>query len=89
MLSKAGLGDFANSMLPGGSGSGPELPEGVDMEELQRLAAANGGRLPPEVMQQYGLGPAGGGKGRPGAPSRPKKDRKKEKAKRKKGRKRR
>jgi signal recognition particle subunit SRP54 len=88
MLSKAGLGDFANSMLPGGNASGPELPDGVDMEELQRLAAANGGRLPPEALQKYGLGPSGG-QNRRSASSRPKKDRKKEKAKRKKGRKRR
>lgn len=88
MFSKAGLGDFANAMMPGSNTPMPELPKDMDIDELQRLAAANGGQLPPEVMAQLGLKPGVGP--RLGAKvARPKKDRKKEKAKRKMGRKRR
>ena len=83
MLNRAGMGDFAKSMLPGLSGGGP--PPDVDVEELERIARENGGKLPPDVMQKMGLG----GGASPVKPSRPKKDRKKQKAKRKQGRKKR
>jgi len=88
MLGQAGFGDFAKSILPGSSkgGSPVDLPPDMDMEQLQQLAAENGGKLPPQVLQQMGFG--GGSAGKAG-PSRPKVDRKKMKAKRKKGRKRR
>ena len=89
MLGQAGLGDFAKSFLPGsskGSGMPGDLPPDVDMEQLQQLAAEHGGKIPPEALQQMGLGRSAAGKT---GPSRPKVDRKKQKAKRKKGRKRR
>ncbi len=87
MFSKAGLGDFAKAMMPNSNTKMPELPQNVDIDELQKLAAAHGGQLPPEAMAQLGLKPSAGAPG-PNL-SRPKKDRKKEKAKRKQGRKRR
>lgn len=87
MFSKAGLGDFAKAMMPGTNTPMPELPDNVDIDELQKLAAAHGGQLPPEAMAKLGLKPGGA---RPGSKvTRPKKDRKKAKAKRKQGRKRR
>ena len=88
MLSRSGLGDFANQMLPQGNAGMPDLPPDVDMEELKALAAQHGGKLPPQALEKLGMG--GAGPTSAGTrPSRPKKDRKKEKAKRKKGRKRR
>lgn len=85
MFSKAGLGDMADAMMPGlQGGGGPELPDNVDVEQLQQLAAQHGGKLPPEALAQLGLGGGGSQK-----PSRPKRDRKKQKKKRKQGRKRR
>ncbi len=85
MFNKAGMGDFAKAMMPGMK-SQVEPPPDVDMEELQKIAAQNGGKLPPEVLQQMGLGAPTAQKSRV---SRPKKDRKKQKAQRKKSRKRR
>jgi len=89
MLGRAGMGDFANAMMPG-QDPGMQLPPDVDIEELQAAAAANGGKLPPELIQKLGMGmPGGGGHAGKGRPGRPKKDRKKAKAKRKQGRKKR
>lgn len=85
MFSKAGLGEFANAMLPNQEGAVPELPENVDVEELQRLAAQHGGQLPPEALEQLGFGNKA--KLRGSNVVRPKKDRKKAKAARKKSRK--
>jgi len=84
MFRSAGMGDFAKTMLPGGGRGAPAMPPDVDMEELQKLAAANGGKLPAEAIQRLGLG---GGPAAGGQPSRPKRDRKKQKAKRKAGKK--
>ncbi|MDJ0841222.1 MAG: signal recognition particle protein [Acidobacteriota bacterium] len=89
MLSKTGLGDFADAMMPGPQAGVPQLPPDMDIEELQKIAAQNGGKLPPQILEQLGMGAPSGGMGGAKRPSRPKKDRKKEKAKRKKGRKRR
>ena len=88
MLGQAGLGDFAKSMFPsmGGGKNPPGMPQDLDMEELQKLAEAHGGKLPPDVLKKYGLG---GGPPQQQVAARPKRDRKKLKAKRKKGRKRR
>ena len=80
MFSRAGMGDFARTMLPGMS-KGKEMPD-INVEELQKIADEHGGQLPPEVMRQMGLAT-----GRAPNVSRPKKDRKKLKAQRKKGRK--
>jgi len=87
MFNRAGLGDFAKSMLPGmGSpGMGGKMPAGFDEQKLMEIAEANGGKLPPEVLKQMGFGTQQQSPGQ----SRPKKDRKKQKAQRKKGRKRR
>ena len=89
MFGKAGMGDFADMMMPGlnQNPNQPAMPEDMDMEELQKIAAEHGGKLPPDVMRKMGLGAPTGNRSIGG--SRPKKDRKKEKAKRKKGRKRR
>lgn len=82
MFNRAGLGDFAKSMLPGVSKG--TIPADLDKAKLEELMAQHNGKIPPEVLQQMGMG----------APkqsqvvSRPKKDRKKQKAKRKQGRKR-
>jgi hypothetical protein len=60
------------------------IPADLDKAKLEELMAQHNGKIPPEVLQQMGMG----------APkqsqvvSRPKKDRKKQKAKRKQGRKR-
>ncbi len=87
MFRNAGMGDFAKTMLPGMGGGGPSLPDNVDVEQLQQLAAQHGGKLPPEALKEMGLG--GGPASGPARSSRPKRDRKKQKAKRKAGRKRR
>jgi len=81
MFSRAGLGDFAKSMLPGMQSP---MPQDLDEEKLKEIAEANGGKLPPEVLKQLGFGSPNRN---PGV-NRPKKDRKKQKAKRKQGRKR-
>ncbi|PIE01660.1 MAG: signal recognition particle protein [Acidobacteria bacterium] len=83
MFSRAGLGDFAKSMMPGMGRQ--QLPADFDEQKLMEIAEANGGKLPPEILKQMGFGSP---RQNPGI-SRPKKDRKKQKAKRKKGRKRR
>jgi len=82
MFNRAGLGDFAKSMLPGMSRG--KVPADLDEAKLQEIMAQNGGKLPPEVLQEMGLGAPR----QSGHVSRPKKDRKKQKAKRKRGRKR-
>lgn len=87
MFSRAGMGDFADMMMPG-KAPGGGLPPDVDMEELRKIAGQHGGQIPPELMAQMGIGgPAASSHGQ--RSSRPKKDRKKQKAKRKQGRKRR
>lgn len=83
MFNRAGLGDFAKSMLPGMSSG--KIPADLDEAKLQELMAQHGGKLPPDVLQQMGIGAPR----QSGHVSRPKKDRKKQKAKRKQGRKRR
>jgi len=82
MFSRAGLGDFAKTMLPGMQHSGPG---DLDEAKLREIAEANGGKLPPEILKQLGIG----SRHRNPGVNRPKKDRKKQKAQRKKGRKRR
>jgi signal recognition particle subunit SRP54 len=82
MFSRAGLGDFAKTMLPGMQHSGPG---NLDEAKLREIAEANGGKLPPEILKQLGIG----SRHRNPGVNRPKKDRKKQKAQRKKGRKRR
>ena len=81
MFSRAGLGDFAKSMLPGMKNP---LPDNLTEEKLREIAEANGGKLPPEILKQLGIGSTHRDPGL----NRPKKDRKKIKAQRKKGRKR-
>lgn len=83
MFNRAGLGDFAKSMLPGMSSG--KIPADLDEAKLQELMAQNGGKLPPELLQQMGMGAPR----RAQSVSRPKKNRKKQKAKRKQGRKKR
>ena len=86
MFSRAGMGDFAKTMLPGMNRQQAGPSPDIDMEELQQIAEANGGKLPPDVLRKLGMGAPGGAGARV---SRPKKDRKKQKAKRKQGKKRR
>jgi signal recognition particle subunit SRP54 len=86
MLSRSGLGDFANSMFPKSSAAGVGSSVEFSEEQLDAIAAEHGGSLPPDFLRKHlgqGTAPLGS------QPSRPKKDRKKEKAKRKQGRKRR
>ena len=85
MFNRAGFGDFANSVIPGMARGG--MPADIDEEELKKIVEEHDGKVPPEVLKQLGIRPAG--PARQAATSRPKKDRKKQKAKRKQGRKRR
>lgn len=85
MFKRAGLGNFANAVLPGMTGSpgASQLPADIDEQQLMEIARQHGGKLPPEVMKQLGLSSPH----KSISVNRPKKDRKKEKAKRKQGRK--
>ena len=86
MFSKAGLGDFAKSVMPGMRQGA--IPADMDVAELQRLAEQHGGKLPPEVMTQLGIRQTKSSGNRSSVQTRAKVDRKKQKAKRKQGKKR-